>query len=634
MGVLRLSCFRVCVGHRSETEDCKELSRNPALVNKSDPAAQAPATKQSIPDGVSASPFSRQLAADTSLAQAPVSATPVDASVVQPATLAAPSQPAASNDSSRAQSSELSAKGLQEPLADLVSVSEPSGNGPAWEVALAPESQGGSSDDISLRPHGAVASRTPSRGDSAADVVLDKAITPVLLQQDEQDKHQVSPATATPWSMPTSPASDPLDPPGNPEVVVTDTPVIVPSLSQDSSRVESRVASKAPSETTTNPTSTLYDKLGGPEALEAAVDLFYEKVLADERLSGFFEGTNMMRLVIKQVQFMVYAFGGAAEYKGKDLKAAHYHLVQNHGLNVEHFDMVAAHFQNTLIDLKIAQADIDEAMQTLGSVRSSFDPKSYIGYSLPSKLRVKATALKDPTTADALASLIPASKAEEALVKKAGSKGVVMAAVRVFYMRVMNDEMLRPFFEDIDLARLKNKLVSFLAYAFGGGVGHQLNFQPRYKGRDLAFMHSHMVEKGLTMEHFDSVLRHFCQTLRQLNMPQSAIDEAKVNLDKTREAFQHVINKAKDPNKNHTNFISSDIIANMQGDKAALLAEVQARMVANPEMAKGIGLDPIDPRDAAVNVPVMGPVVRPFASGQAKTSKGREAASGLCPMGF
>lgn len=52
---------------------------------------------------------------------------------------------------------------------------------------------------------------------------------------------------------------------------------------------------------------------------------------------------------------MVYAFGGAAEYKGKDLKAAHYHLVQNHGLNVEHFDMVAAHFQNTLIDLKIAQ---------------------------------------------------------------------------------------------------------------------------------------------------------------------------------------------------------------------------------------------------------------------------------------
>lgn len=60
--------------------------------------------------------------------------------------------------------------------------------------------------------------------------------------------------------------------------------------------------SRAPSEAPTNLSNTLYDKLGGPEALETAVDLFYDKVLADDRLKGFFEGTNMMRLVIKQVQ--------------------------------------------------------------------------------------------------------------------------------------------------------------------------------------------------------------------------------------------------------------------------------------------------------------------------------------------
>lgn len=72
--------------------------------------------------------------------------------------------------------------------------------------------------------------------------------------------------------------------------------------SRVNSRVESRVDSRAPSEAPTNSTNTLYDKIGGPEALEAAVDLFYDKVLADERLKGFFEGTNMMRLVIKQVQ--------------------------------------------------------------------------------------------------------------------------------------------------------------------------------------------------------------------------------------------------------------------------------------------------------------------------------------------
>ena len=52
---------------------------------------------------------------------------------------------------------------------------------------------------------------------------------------------------------------------------------------------------------------------------------------------------------------MVYAFGGSAEYKGRDLKAAHYNLVTMHGLNTDHFDMVAGHFQATLVDLKIDQ---------------------------------------------------------------------------------------------------------------------------------------------------------------------------------------------------------------------------------------------------------------------------------------
>ncbi len=82
------------------------------------------------------------------------------------------------------------------------------------------------------------------------------------------------------------------------------------------------------------------------------------------------------------------------------------------------------------------------------------------------------------------------------------------------------------------------------------------------------------------------------------------------------------------------NFISSDLIANMQGDKAALLAEVQARMVANPEMAKGIGLDPIDPNDSDLYRPVSASGVCPFSSGQSQTPKGRLAANGVCPMGY
>ena len=64
-----------------------------------------------------------------------------------------------------------------------------------------------------------------------------------------------------------------------------------------------RISSGAPpSEAgSASPNTSLYDKLGGPEALETAVDMFYDRVLDDERLKHFFNGTNMMRLVIKQV---------------------------------------------------------------------------------------------------------------------------------------------------------------------------------------------------------------------------------------------------------------------------------------------------------------------------------------------
>ena len=35
-------------------------------------------------------------------------------------------------------------------------------------------------------------------------------------------------------------------------------------------------------------TTTLYDKIGGQAAVNAAVDIFYRKVLADHRINRFF----------------------------------------------------------------------------------------------------------------------------------------------------------------------------------------------------------------------------------------------------------------------------------------------------------------------------------------------------------
>jgi hemoglobin len=45
--------------------------------------------------------------------------------------------------------------------------------------------------------------------------------------------------------------------------------------------------------------------------VNAAVDLFYQKVLADQRISHLFDGVNMEQQRAKQRAFMTYAFGGA-----------------------------------------------------------------------------------------------------------------------------------------------------------------------------------------------------------------------------------------------------------------------------------------------------------------------------------
>ncbi|MEP6961145.1 MAG: group 1 truncated hemoglobin, partial [Acidobacteriota bacterium] len=63
-------------------------------------------------------------------------------------------------------------------------------------------------------------------------------------------------------------------------------------------------------------TATLYEQIGGPAAVEAAVDAFYRKVLVDDRIARFFEGLDMDLQRAKQKAFLTMAFGGPHNYSG------------------------------------------------------------------------------------------------------------------------------------------------------------------------------------------------------------------------------------------------------------------------------------------------------------------------------
>lgn len=60
----------------------------------------------------------------------------------------------------------------------------------------------------------------------------------------------------------------------------------------------------------------LYEQIGGQPAVDAAVDIFYRKVLSDDRISHFFEGVDMEAQIGKQKAFLTVAFGGPNNYSG------------------------------------------------------------------------------------------------------------------------------------------------------------------------------------------------------------------------------------------------------------------------------------------------------------------------------
>lgn len=112
---------------------------------------------------------------------------------------------------------------------------------------------------------------------------------------------------------------------------------------------------------------SLFERLGGEAAVDAAVDKFYEKVLADERIKDFFTAVDMDRQRGKQKNFLTYAFGGPVNYTGKSMRAAHAKLVSEQGLNHDHFVAVAENLQATLEDFGVPEDLIAEVMAIAGS---------------------------------------------------------------------------------------------------------------------------------------------------------------------------------------------------------------------------------------------------------------------------
>lgn len=109
--------------------------------------------------------------------------------------------------------------------------------------------------------------------------------------------------------------------------------------------------------------SSVFEKIGGAASVDAAVDIFYRRVLGDDLISHFFDSVDMDRQIGKQKAFLTMAFGGPNSYSGKDMRAAHKHM----HLKEEHFNAVAGHLSGTLQELNVPQELINEVMAIAAS---------------------------------------------------------------------------------------------------------------------------------------------------------------------------------------------------------------------------------------------------------------------------
>ena len=115
----------------------------------------------------------------------------------------------------------------------------------------------------------------------------------------------------------------------------------------------------------------------------------------------------------------------------------------------------------------------------------------------------------------------------KSLYERIGGDKAVQATVIKMYDKVLDDALLAPFFEDIDVDALRRSQMAFVTVAFGG--------PNHYTGKNMRSAHQNAVNKGLSDAHFDRVAAHLKAAMEELSVPADLIAEALTIVSGTRD---------------------------------------------------------------------------------------------------
>lgn len=118
------------------------------------------------------------------------------------------------------------------------------------------------------------------------------------------------------------------------------------------------------------------------------------------------------------------------------------------------------------------------------------------------------------------------------LYERIGGDAAIEVVVDRFYRKILMDDSIKHFFDDINMIEQLKKQQNFLKMAFGGfGQDHP------FTDEHLRSSHQRLIVKGMNDTHFDRVMQHLRDTLQELDVPGHEIATMMATLETTRDTI-------------------------------------------------------------------------------------------------
>lgn len=112
--------------------------------------------------------------------------------------------------------------------------------------------------------------------------------------------------------------------------------------------------------------ASLYQRLGGHDAITAVIDAFVARCAGDPRINRKFERTDVPRLKKMLIDQVCEATGGPCTYAGRSMQETH----DGMGVTAGEFDALVESLVTTLGEFSVPQAERDELLGALAPMRA------------------------------------------------------------------------------------------------------------------------------------------------------------------------------------------------------------------------------------------------------------------------